>query len=254
MSRKLLSHLNGNNDGRLKEFLDNFEGEPRIAWYPSAGEDYHPLLYFPRRFSEPFRARGEQQSPDLFLFTDYFPWKYSTFLERMPSYSERSSGVTIEYIEELPRLNLSLHKRLVRFENGGRRTDRAVFLEVKISSSYSDSYSCRILYAFAENTIFFYEKLVPYEAKISHIIHTNYGAGCGGGGSSTGVWLKNVLRQLHCEFFITDGQETWLDGDLFALELCPSIPKESNVQLTPLNGANRQGRAGGGGLSWYSVT
>jgi hypothetical protein len=45
MSRQLLEHLNGNKAGQLNNFLDNFEGEPRIAWYPSAGEDFRALLY-----------------------------------------------------------------------------------------------------------------------------------------------------------------------------------------------------------------
>ena len=50
MNRELLLNLNGNKTGQLKKFLDVFEGEPRIAWYPSAGEDFRPLLYLHPKF------------------------------------------------------------------------------------------------------------------------------------------------------------------------------------------------------------
>ena len=81
MNRELLINLNGNKTGQLKKLLDNFEGEPRIAWYPSAGEDFRPLLYLHPKFSNLNRGiRQEPQTPDLFIFTDYFPWKSSKFL------------------------------------------------------------------------------------------------------------------------------------------------------------------------------
>lgn len=45
MSKELLSNLNGNKSGHLKRFIDEFDGDPRIAWYPSAGTDFRALLY-----------------------------------------------------------------------------------------------------------------------------------------------------------------------------------------------------------------
>ena len=75
MSIQLLTELNGSKKGALKKFIDTFKGEPRIAWYPSAGVDFRALLYLSPQYaaSDPVDVE-EPQTPDIFLFTDYFPW------------------------------------------------------------------------------------------------------------------------------------------------------------------------------------
>jgi len=40
-----LLHLNENKNGRLLSWLNRFDGDPRIAWYPSVGQDFRDLLY-----------------------------------------------------------------------------------------------------------------------------------------------------------------------------------------------------------------
>jgi len=255
MTRQLLSSLNGNKTGLLKKFLDDFKGDPRIAWYPSAGEDFRALLYLHPSFSHLNPAsRQEPQPPDLFLFTDYFPWQDSTFMDKKTIYSDNKTTVKIEHIEELPRLNLPLHEELVDFKEGSAATDRAVFLKIRIDSDRLGSISYPVVYAFAENETFYCKKLVPSKATISHIIHVRYGGGCGGGGHASGVWLLNVLKTLSCELFITDGHHHWQRGDEFALESCPSIPRETNAQLTPIRVVQSHGWSGHGDVSWNLVS
>lgn len=75
MSRQLLYSLNGEKNGQFKRFLDSFVGVPRIAWYPSGGEDFRALLHLHPAYSQINRAKGEEPAPpDIFLYTDYFPW------------------------------------------------------------------------------------------------------------------------------------------------------------------------------------
>lgn len=254
MSRQLLSNLNGSKNGQLKKFLNGFNGEPRIAWYPSAGQDFRALLYLDPSFSQLQPATEvEPQPPDLFLFTDYFPWQSSKFLDTKTIYLDNRTSVTIEHIEELPRLNLPLHEELVHFVEGSTATDRAVFLKIRIDSDKLGSISYPVIYAFAENETFFCKKLVPHEAIISHIIHVRYGGGCGGGGNASGVWLLNVLKQLKCELFITDGHHHRQSGDEFAIELCSSIPRESDAQLNPIRVVPSSGWSGHGDVSWNLV-
>lgn len=254
MSRQLLSNLNGKKTGQLKKFLDDFKGEPRIAWYPSAGEDFRALLYLHPNFSQRHPAtRQEPQPPDLFLFTDYFPWQYSTFLDNTTIYSDNRSTVTIEHLEELPRLNLSLHKELVHFTEGSSATDRAVYLKIRIDSDKLGSISYPVIYAFAENETFYCNKIIPNKTTISHIIHVRYGGGCGGGGYASGVWLLNVLKKLNCELFITDGHHHWQTGDNFALEFCSSIPRQCEVRLIPIRVVQSAGWSGHGDVSWNLV-
>lgn len=99
MSRQLLSALNGDRTGELNKFLDTFEGEPRIAWYPSAGEDFRALMYLHPNFSKSNEAKGEEPSPpDIFLYTDYFPWRNSAFLDTRTIYADSRTVIFIESI------------------------------------------------------------------------------------------------------------------------------------------------------------
>jgi len=254
MSRQLLYDLNGNNRGQLKAFLDTFQGEPRIAWYPSCGTDFRALLYLHPSFSALNPAtQQEPQSPDFFLYTDYYPWQYSNFLNEPIIYSDDRTIVVVESIEQLPRLNLSLHEEIVHFPEGSNTTDHALFLRIRIDSNKLGSITFPVLYAFAENEEFYCRKLIPNDSKLSHIIHVRYGGGCGGGGNASGIWLLNVLEQLQCEMFITDNHHYWQQGDINALDLCPHIPKESLVQMESIRTVRSVSWSGHGDVTWYVI-
>lgn len=255
MSRQLLTDLNGNKTGQLKKFLDDFNGEPRIAWYPSAGEDFRALFYLNPKFSYLHPAVvQEPQPPDLFLFTDYYPWQNSSFLDKVTIYSDHKIQIIIESIEELPRLDLPLHDEIVHIPEGGPATDRAVFLIIRVESDRLGSITCPVLYAFAENEIFYCKKLIPNKAIITHLIHVRYGGGGGGGGHASGAWLLNVLGKLNCELFITDGHHHWQSGDDKAMELCTSIKKENSSQLTPIRTIKSLDWSGHGDVSFNLVS
>lgn len=255
MTKKLLTDLNGNKTGELKKFIDNFKGEPRIAWYPSAGTDFRALFFLHPSFSQQHRAsEAEPQVPDIFLFTDYFPWKEHTFMNNEIIYSDDRTTVIIEHLEELPRLNLPLHEQIIHYHRGSSKTDRAVFLKIRIESNRLGSFSFPVVYAFAENEAFYCNKLVPNEATISHIIHVRYGGGYGGGGSANGAWLLNVLKKLNTELFITDGHHEWQSGDDFALRICPSIPKYSDVELKSIRTVPSESWSMHGDVSWNLVS
>lgn len=230
MNRELLLNLNGNKTGELKRFLDNFNGEPRIAWYPSAGTDFRPLLYLHPKFSEFHPAsRQEPLPPDLFLFTDY--WPHFNFLDSNIIYSSNKTIIRIEHIEELPRLNLlPLHIELVVRTEVDIKTDKAFFMKIAIESDRLGSFSYPVIYAVAENETFYCKKLNPHNAKISHIFHVRYGSSFGGGKAS-GIWLLHVLENLRTEVFITGGRLRWESGDKFALKFCSSIPRTHDAEF-----------------------
>jgi len=256
MSKKLLYNLNGGKTGQLKEFIDTFKGEPRIAWYPSAGVDFRALLYLHPSFSRLTPSeKPEPTPPDIFLFTDYYPWQESTFLDNRTIFEDGRTTVYVEHIEELQRLNLlPLHRELVDFPQGSTATDRVVFIKIRIDSTQLGSIVYPVIYAFAENETFYCEKLIQNKAIITHIIHVRYGGGCGGGGKASGVWLLNVLKELNCEVFITDGHHPWQEGDESALILCSSIPRDSNVQLTPIRAIPSADWSGHGDVIWNLVS
>jgi hypothetical protein len=218
MSKDFLYHLSGTSPGKLRKWLDRFSGEPRIAWYPAAGEDFRDLLFLSPQF---LNARTEPVSraiPDIYLHTDYFPWTQPTFLDFLDSqrlfsdgrtsrlFSDGRTSITINHIEELPRCDLPIHPDLVHFPQGGHATGRSVFLELAVHSHKLGSFEAPVIYCFAENAAFCAKKLLPQKAVVSHIVRVRYGGGYGGG-DDRGGWLENVLSRLKCECYVTDGTE-----------------------------------------------
>ena len=255
MSKQLLNTLNGYRSGRFHDWLTQFEGEPRIAWYPSAGTDFRDLLYLHPNYSarNPARVR-EPQPPDIFLHTDYYPWQSSRFLDSKTIYRDNRTKVYMKYIEELPRCDITLDERIVDFPNGSIATGRVIFLDIEITSSVLGNYSYPVVYAFVENAAFCAERMLPNNACISHIVHVRFGGGLGGGGKSTGVWLLNVLRKLRCEVFVTDSSYGRHSGDVRIYELYPELSgDEDQTQLEPIRTIDSNQWSEHGDVSWNLI-
>lgn len=255
MSRQLLLSLNGNKNGKFNQWLNNFKGEPRIAWYPSACEDFRDLLYLHPNFAE--RRPGlkpDPQPPDIFLHTDYFPWSTSAFLDSDNIHLDDRTSVTVRSIEELPRCDLPLDGQIVDFAEGSHATGRVLFLEVDIASNVLGNFSAPVVYAFVENSVFCAERCLPNDAVFSHIIHVRFGGGCGGGGKSSGIWLLNALRKLRCECFVTDSHYYRQSGDERIYELYPELAGgEDKTQLEQIRVVPSEGWSGHGDVSWNIV-
>jgi hypothetical protein len=235
MSMKLLYHLNGTNKGIFKKWLTNFKGEPRIAWYPSAGNDFRDLLYLSAKFSELEPALNpelEPQPPDIFLHTDYFP---SNIFHRLPFsdelivHQDTRTTISVTSSEELPVCNLPLDDEIVVFKGGNRATGRVLFLHVEIQSNILGNFNAPVLYAFVENAAFCARKILPYGGRLSHIVHVRFGGGIGGGGRSTGIWLLNILQRVHCEVLVSDNSYMRQSGDERIYALYPSLAGDENA-------------------------
>lgn len=227
MSRSFLYELNGHCTGAFRGFLDGFVGEPRIAWYPSAGEDFRDLLYLQPRYQNMNPSeKPEPAPPDVFLHTDYFPWSTSRFLDSLTLHNDSRTNLSITSIEELPRLDLPLDRGLVDFPKGSTATGRVVFLQVQVTSTELGSFICPVIYAFVENTAFLARRVLPSGARLSYVVKIRYGGGCGGGGKSSGAWLQNILKKVGAEVFISDGESRFQSGDVRALELYPQLTGE----------------------------
>ncbi|MGL4854826.1 MAG: hypothetical protein ACRC37_06200, partial [Lentisphaeria bacterium] len=104
---------------------------------------------------------------------------------------------------------------------------RVIFLEVSVKYFDEIQYTCPVIYVFSENEAFFSDVVLPNEAKFSHVALICYGGGCGGGGKSTGNWLKNVLYSVNCETLIQSvlyKDARWRSGDEFMTKiLCPQF-------------------------------
>lgn len=236
MSKKLLYSLCGTQKDGLRRWLDAFTGEPRIAWYPSAGSDLRDLLYLHpsylrhRQHGLEAAAIPAPRPPDIFLHTDYYPWRTSEFLDSTTVHLDARTRISAQTIEELPRCDLPLDYALVDFPDGSVATGRVLFLEMRVESDRLGTFTWPLVYVFAENAAFCAERMLPQGARTSHIVHVRFGGGCGGGGHSTGIWLLNVLRGLQCEVLITDQHYAMQSGDDYALMRYPVLAGQGTEQ------------------------
>lgn len=250
MSKQLLFALNGSRKGALHHWLSKFNGEPRVAWYPSAGVDFRDVLYLNKRFCEHSPAKATEPSPpDFFLHSDYFPWSTSTFLDSRFIHLDDRTCVTVKSIEELPRCDLPLDPKIVAFPKGSHATGRVLFLEIEVSSNVLGSFSAPVIYVFAENSAFCAKRILPNSGKFSHIIHIRYGGGCGGGGYSSGTWLLNILKPTGCECFVTDSHYGSSDEQIYSIYPELAGP-ESTSDLDCIRELLSEGWSGHGNVSW----
>lgn len=176
MSLQLIEQLNGGNRGKLRAWIDSLEREPRIAWYPSSGEDFRDLLYLSTAYQSKNPGEiSEPDPPDLFLHTDYYPWSSSGLLDTAVLYSDDKTRITATDMEELPRCDLPLDPGIVDFPKGSIATGRVVFMWLKVASDTLGELTAPLLYVFAENAAFCAERMLPNNAKITHAVHMSQG-------------------------------------------------------------------------------
>lgn len=234
MSKQLLLDLNGNKRGDLYNWIKNHPEEPRIAWYPSAGEDLRDLLYLHPKFAELNQeCVKDPEPPNIFLHTDYFPWSTSQFLDHFSVHYDDMTSISVQSIEELPRCDLPLDQRIVHFPDGSNATGRAIFTVLSINSNKLGVFEQPLIYVFAENSAFCAQKILPNMGKISHVIKHRSGGGHSGGNAS-GEWLLNVLAKIECECFITDNHY-FHGAEETIYELYPELSKsQEQVQLSKI--------------------
>jgi len=227
MSIELLRFLNGNCKGNFSKYLEELDREPNIAWYPSAGSDFLALMYLSQKYSEKgFLSYNLELFPEIFLFTDYYPWSDLEFLDSPVLFEDHRVLIKLKSVEELPRLELPVDPEIAYLPKGGVATGRVLFLEVTVESEILGKLVFPVVYACVMNEPFCSKVLLAQNSKIAQIIHIRYGGGVGGGGLASGVWILNVLKRLKCEVFITSAHYPLQYGDKAAYRLYPNLTGE----------------------------
>jgi hypothetical protein len=208
MSIEMLYKLNGRNSGEFKKFVDELKGIPRIAWYPSAGEDFSPLLLLNKYYSNLNPTIDvEPAPPDIFLFTDYFPLYSKDSIDKKFVYSSNGTEIILNLIEELPKIHFPLKGNSYDYyisDNG-----QVFFLEATVKSEILGEFKFPVIYAFTENQTFCSRILLKNKSIISHIIHHRYCSGCTPGGKTSSDWFMKYLERLKCEVYISLGFIDW---------------------------------------------
>lgn len=205
-NRAFLTYLAGPRWNALHAWLAAHPGEPRLAWYPSAGADFRDLLYLHRDYREHRPGLpGEPAAPDLFLHTDYCVLGVPDFLDQPLLHEDDRCRVTVERIQELPPPGVPFHGELVAFD-ANHATGRMVFLELAVWSDRLGQFRVPVVYAFVENAAFCARCLLRGGARVSHVVQVRYGHGLGGGRTGP-EWVRRQLPRLGAEVFVTDAAE-----------------------------------------------
>lgn len=255
MSTEFLRHLNGNATGLLLNLIEKFEHEgrsPKIAWYPSAGNDYRGLLYLTEQYARQFPSEAAYpDQPDLFIMTDYIG-NLKVERDGFTLYSDKGTSIQLIAQEELPKLDHAWDRGIVHFEKDcGRATINIIRA---ISEKGQIDVAIPVIYIEAVNETFCARHMLPYYAEITHVIHIRYGGGLGGGGRAAGGWIPGVLGRLGVQVYITDGRDYMQDGDKKALRLYPWLaPALAIPKMTPCRKQAAKYWSDYGDVTWYNV-
>ncbi len=207
VSLLFLEHLNANQSGPFRRWLDSCASAPRIAWYPSAGAGLRDLLYLQSGYRDLYPGSGyEPNAPELFLHTDYSLCEAADFLDRSVLHHDPRTEIRVVSREELPRCELPIYPDLVAFGANATVTHRVIFFQVVVRSLRLGVSQVPLLYVCAENAAFCAHRLLPLQATITHLVQVRYGHSLGGGLDSPG-WLLSQLDTLGVEILVSDGCE-----------------------------------------------
>lgn len=255
MSIAFLYSLTNSRNTICRRYLKSIPAEPRIAWYPSAGKDFRALMFLSAKYQLHNPAKGHEPiPPDIFIYTDYYPWSSSTFLDSLTIFQDSRTTVKVIEFDILPNIDLPLHREIVSFPEVSIATNRVIFMQVEVSSDLFGIIRYPVFYVFSENEAFCAEKLIANEVKLSHIINVRYGAGFGGSRVSA-AWLVHNLECLGCEVFISDGHHTSCQGKSDIFRIYPQLQKQFDekrlLRIRKINGASWSNH---GDVSWYLVS
>ena len=223
------------------------------AWYPSAGDDFRPLLYLSPSYMETLGSSAPAPV-EHYLFSDYWPLdKHPKFLTTGVIFSDRRTCIEVTRVDEMRPMRLPVHPDLVNFPNHHHLTNRVFNLEVQILSD-DQARSARVTYAFVENTAMAND-LIRKRVNITHMINVCYGSGFGGS-SIHENWLLHAAAALNTSTFISDRPlpsqvpSYCTHKSARALELYPYIPMEVALDLDEIHSC----RWGDHSVRWYHIT
>lgn len=199
-----------------------------ICWYPSAATDFRPLVFLCEQYYNLVKDKFTSpinKFPDLFIFTDVSPWEWDSVSKYTTGYSpyrlnkgkvnpgielyyDDKTSITIEKVENLKPLSLSLNQELlnvvdvnsIKPDNGN-----AQYMRVKICSRNNEGemeWHTDIVYVIAENTAFAFEYLLPNKIKVDYLVNVRYGDAFGGSAVNSS-WLQRILPALKTRYYLS---------------------------------------------------
>ena len=227
-ARKALKKCFLSNSALWSDFLDRKE-DLNILYYPSAGLDMMPLAM---SSSTSGIIPGEDRvfkTPNLFIYTDYFVFDDTSFLNDGRFKSNRYFDVQIlEFCRLSPHsgyYQLNFNQNYLDFELG-INSGNILFMKVRVTNMNGETFDTYLLYFMHENVNFIEQFLLKYQISVDALMWKRDGTGLGGGRLSHGFLLQ-LLKKFNTKWlFVWDsylsGQELYLDNKTFPLEQIPN--------------------------------
>lgn len=207
---------------RLHRFIDEHDRQPTALWYPSAGPDVRPMVFFSNGFQELVRKPRPSTNiipnkPDLFIFTS-LPFSltehYSSRSSRKPSvlFEHGSTILCIEDVEELY-MDREKHPFVKGYATFGKdpRTEGApdgLWMTLRLRSHMHSNLNEKIqlLYLFHENVHFWDEWIIggglfgSAKLKLETLVFSREGIALGGCERSSLVHWLEMPTDIQREF------------------------------------------------------
>ncbi len=211
------------------DILDVIEKHKSICWYPSAGDDFRPLIFFnPYTYEDlEIPMDKDQVFPDLFILTDVlypsmYPmdfifdksvanlaelndpeaWKGMTML-----YDGLHTRISIKRIRKLKKMVFSLSKETLSYDYDNHDNYGNVFCfdthvrSKRYGSSEWNEWDVTVLYVVVENMVFARDFLMKNSISVDYLPVVRYGESMGGALLGPN-WIRNILGYLKCKYFI----------------------------------------------------
>ena len=196
----------------LAQILKTYDN---ILWYPSAGADIGVADAF--SINKLCRFIDERECPDCILMTDYLLEPFAD--QTGYFYSEPRYGNDVRTVYETDECTVSAFRlrKINGIETGFDQDMVSFSFDGSRLGEYGDVYTAdllieykngrrqitKLIYAVAENTRFLYDYLLKNKISIKYLVRSCYGYGFGGGRSS-GLILRHLLKDLGVEYFADD--------------------------------------------------
>lgn len=205
----------------LKDVISNHRS---ICWYPSAGDDFKPLIFLNQNGYRNFDIPEDngQEFPDMFIMTDVlYPMFFSD--ERNPIsqlnnsdswrritelYRDFKTTVSVVKSRKLRRLDLELDTEMLSYEYSNEENYGNVFcFTVKVETRLYWPYDLKqwymtVVYVIAENRAFARDFLMKNNIKVDYVPVIRYGEAMGGGSAISPNWIRSILGAIKCKYYI----------------------------------------------------
>ncbi|MFA5667943.1 MAG: hypothetical protein WC967_01775 [Balneolaceae bacterium] len=209
--------------------------ELNSLYYPSAGEDLRPFVFSKKENLEfiGLDIVNNYTEPNLFIFSDYFPFSRSQFFDSQILHRDDYTSVTIEdYCEIKPtnKYDYNFNKKHVHFEPS-LATGKAIFFKARIKSHrVNEEYFKYGIYFFYENVNLIEQLFLKNNFSFTHLIWKRDGSGLGGGTVKLD-FIYHVAARCNTKFFFIwdhylNDQNRIINNKSNPLERCPDEIKE----------------------------